>query len=169
MGLNISWVSFVKEFTPLSTLAMVPFQAINLYVYPPNLDWWDENLTSDDEYIFLFHLICFVSPDLLLSFQILINGRDPTAVDIEGAALPTLVYLAREKRPQHHHNFKAGAMNALVTFKYLWWYDMLPCTHVHALHSILWFTYEEKGIVTNLILDIVCPSPWEFWDIFQIS
>ncbi|XXG55197.1 hypothetical protein AAC387_Pa03g2915 [Persea americana] len=46
--------------------------------------------------------------------QILISGRDPTAVDIEGAALPTLVYLAREKRPQHHHNFKAGAMNALL-------------------------------------------------------
>jgi hypothetical protein len=28
--------------------------------------------------------------------------------------LPTLVYVAREKRPQYHHNFKAGAMNALV-------------------------------------------------------
>jgi hypothetical protein len=35
-------------------------------------------------------------------------------VDIEGQPLPTLVYLAREKRPQYHHNFKAGAMNALV-------------------------------------------------------
>lgn len=31
--------------------------------------------------------------------------------------LPTLVYLAREKRPQHPHNFKAGAMNALVIRK----------------------------------------------------
>jgi len=28
--------------------------------------------------------------------------------------LPTLVYLAREKRPQYHHNYKAGAMNSLV-------------------------------------------------------
>ncbi|KAL4628068.1 hypothetical protein ACB092_05G210000 [Castanea dentata] len=46
--------------------------------------------------------------------QILINGRDPNAVDIEGQSLPTLVYLAREKRPQYHHNFKAGAMNALL-------------------------------------------------------
>ncbi|XP_010252797.1 PREDICTED: cellulose synthase-like protein E6 [Nelumbo nucifera] len=49
--------------------------------------------------------------------QILIDGRDssnPTAVDIEGHALPTLVYLAREKRPQFPHNFKAGAMNALI-------------------------------------------------------
>uniref|UniRef100_A0A5B7C9R6 Putative cellulose synthase-like protein E1 n=1 Tax=Davidia involucrata TaxID=16924 RepID=A0A5B7C9R6_DAVIN len=47
--------------------------------------------------------------------QILIDGRDdPAAKDIEGCALPTLVYLAREKRPQHHHNFKAGAMNALI-------------------------------------------------------
>ncbi|KAI8557453.1 hypothetical protein RHMOL_Rhmol04G0012200 [Rhododendron molle] len=46
--------------------------------------------------------------------QILIDGRDPEAKDIEGCALPTLVYLAREKRPQHHHNFKAGSMNALI-------------------------------------------------------
>ncbi|KAF7120838.1 hypothetical protein RHSIM_Rhsim13G0140100 [Rhododendron simsii] len=46
--------------------------------------------------------------------QILIDGRDPRAVDIEGQTLPTLVYLAREKRPQYHHNFKAGALNALL-------------------------------------------------------
>jgi len=46
--------------------------------------------------------------------QILIDGTDPTAVDDEGQPLPTLAYLAREKRPQYHHNFKAGAMNALV-------------------------------------------------------
>ncbi|KAM4101591.1 hypothetical protein ACB094_05G155000 [Castanea mollissima] len=46
--------------------------------------------------------------------QILTDGRDPNAVDIEGQSLPTLVYLAREKRPQYHHNFKAGAMNALL-------------------------------------------------------
>ncbi|GKV18827.1 hypothetical protein SLEP1_g29157 [Rubroshorea leprosula] len=47
--------------------------------------------------------------------QILIDGRDPGAVDVEGEHLPTLVYLAREKRPHYHHNFKAGAMNALVS------------------------------------------------------
>ncbi|XP_077216801.1 cellulose synthase-like protein E6 isoform X2 [Tasmannia lanceolata] len=46
--------------------------------------------------------------------QILIDGRDTNAVDIEGITLPTLVYLAREKRPQIPHNFKAGAMNALI-------------------------------------------------------
>ncbi|KAJ9182511.1 hypothetical protein P3X46_006497 [Hevea brasiliensis] len=45
--------------------------------------------------------------------QILIDGKDPNAKDIDGCALPTLVYLAREKRPQHPHHFKAGAMNAL--------------------------------------------------------
>nr|POE46283.1 cellulose synthase-like protein e6 [Quercus suber] len=50
--------------------------------------------------------------------QILIDGRDPNAMDIEGQPLPTLVYLAREKRPQYHHNFKAGAMNALMGLKY---------------------------------------------------
>ncbi|KAL3508353.1 hypothetical protein ACH5RR_027754 [Cinchona calisaya] len=46
--------------------------------------------------------------------QILVNGSDPQARDDAGCRLPTLVYLAREKRPQHFHNFKAGAMNALI-------------------------------------------------------
>ncbi|KAM3276004.1 hypothetical protein ACQJBY_044401 [Aegilops geniculata] len=45
---------------------------------------------------------------------ILIEGKDKNANDDEGNVLPTLVYMAREKRPQHHHNFKAGAMNALI-------------------------------------------------------
>ncbi|KAJ7960951.1 Cellulose synthase, partial [Quillaja saponaria] len=46
--------------------------------------------------------------------QILVDRRDQNAQDVEGFLLPTLVYLAREKRPQHPHNFKAGAMNALL-------------------------------------------------------
>ncbi|KAL9233680.1 hypothetical protein vseg_008644 [Gypsophila vaccaria] len=46
--------------------------------------------------------------------QILMDGRDRKLRDVEGRQLPTLVYLAREKRPQHFHNFKAGAMNALL-------------------------------------------------------
>ncbi|THU72498.1 hypothetical protein C4D60_Mb04t12780 [Musa balbisiana] len=46
--------------------------------------------------------------------QILIDGRDQNAVDIEGNTIPTLVYLSREKRPRYPHNFKAGALNALI-------------------------------------------------------
>ncbi|CAL5087817.1 unnamed protein product [Urochloa decumbens] len=46
--------------------------------------------------------------------QVLIDGKSPNVVDNEGSLLPTLVYMAREKRPQYHHNFKAGAMNALI-------------------------------------------------------
>ncbi|GAB4845928.1 glycosyltransferase 2 [Ancistrocladus abbreviatus] len=46
--------------------------------------------------------------------QILIDGRIPDAKDVEGRRLPTLVYLSREKRPQHFHHYKAGAMNALI-------------------------------------------------------
>ncbi|XP_016469265.1 cellulose synthase-like protein E1 [Nicotiana tabacum] len=46
--------------------------------------------------------------------QILIDSRDEETKDVDGVTLPTLVYLAREKRPQHFHNFKAGAMNALI-------------------------------------------------------
>lgn len=34
---------------------------------------------------------------------------------MDGVILPTLVYMAREKNPEHFHNFKAGAMNALVS------------------------------------------------------
>lgn len=49
--------------------------------------------------------------------QILIDGTDPNAKDDTGCPLPTLVYLAREKRPQYPNNFKAGAMNALVMNK----------------------------------------------------
>ncbi|XP_031259712.1 cellulose synthase-like protein E6 [Pistacia vera] len=46
--------------------------------------------------------------------QIIIDGKDTNAVDKEDGRLPTLVYMAREKRPGWPHNFKAGAMNALI-------------------------------------------------------
>nr|XP_023881890.1 cellulose synthase-like protein E2 isoform X3 [Quercus suber] len=46
--------------------------------------------------------------------QIIIDGRDKSVMDIDGGRLPTLVYMAREKRPQWPHNFKAGAMNAMI-------------------------------------------------------
>ncbi|TYH87214.1 hypothetical protein ES332_D01G101300v1 [Gossypium tomentosum] len=46
--------------------------------------------------------------------QIIIDGRDTNAVDSDGCRLPTLVYMAREKRPDCLHHFKAGAMNALI-------------------------------------------------------
>ena len=36
------------------------------------------------------------------------NNRD------EGDILPHLVYVAREKRPEVHHHYKAGAMNVMV-------------------------------------------------------
>ncbi|XP_062016037.1 cellulose synthase-like protein E6 [Rosa rugosa] len=46
--------------------------------------------------------------------QIITDGRDTNAVDNDGCRLPTIVYMSREKRPQQPHNFKAGAMNALL-------------------------------------------------------
>ncbi|KDP39304.1 hypothetical protein JCGZ_01061 [Jatropha curcas] len=46
--------------------------------------------------------------------QILIDGKDTNATDVDGFTLPTLVYLAREKKAQYPHHFKAGAMNALI-------------------------------------------------------
>ncbi|KAF5796351.1 putative cellulose synthase (UDP-forming) [Helianthus annuus] len=53
----------------------------------------------------------FTSPkDHAAIVQILLDQNE----DAEGKSLPKLVYLAREKRPDHFHNFKAGAMNALI-------------------------------------------------------
>ncbi|XVE80560.1 hypothetical protein DITRI_Ditri14bG0149900 [Diplodiscus trichospermus] len=46
--------------------------------------------------------------------QIVIDGRDTNAMDSEGCRLPTLVYMAREKRSNWPHHFKAGATNALI-------------------------------------------------------
>ncbi|XP_076937263.1 cellulose synthase-like protein E6 [Bidens hawaiensis] len=46
--------------------------------------------------------------------QILIDGKSSMSVDIEGQMLPKLVYVAREKRTHCSHNFKAGALNALI-------------------------------------------------------
>ncbi|KAJ0765622.1 putative cellulose synthase (UDP-forming) [Helianthus annuus] len=53
----------------------------------------------------------FTSPkDHAAIVQILLDQNE----NAEGQSLPKLVYLAREKRPDHFHNFKAGAMNALI-------------------------------------------------------
>ncbi|XP_020232827.1 cellulose synthase-like protein E1 [Cajanus cajan] len=46
--------------------------------------------------------------------QILLDGKDSSSKDVDGQVMPILVYLAREKRPQVPHNFKAGAMNSLI-------------------------------------------------------
>ena len=89
-------------------------------------------------YIYKFHAI--FSP----LFQIIVDGRDKNAVDIDGQRLPTLVYMAREKRHQWPHNFKAGAMNALVSFqlKFVHWlsssyvrYNFFSLSH----HSITFY------------------------------
>ncbi|KAI7985499.1 Cellulose synthase-like protein E6 [Camellia lanceoleosa] len=42
------------------------------------------------------------------------HRNEMSAMDDDGHQLPTLVYLATEKRPQCPHNFKAGSMNALI-------------------------------------------------------
>jgi hypothetical protein len=109
----------ISEYTPLQKLYLL--QIIYIYIY-----------------IYKFHAI--FSP----LFQIIIDGRDKNAVDIDGQRLPTLVYMAREKRPQWPHNFKAGAMNALVSFqlKFVHWlsssyvrYNFFSLSH----HSITFY------------------------------
>lgn len=60
---------------------------------------WNETITSGDH------------PSIV---QILIDRNKRKAVDVDGNALPKLVYMAREKRPQEQHHFKAGSLNALI-------------------------------------------------------
>ncbi|KAH9290261.1 hypothetical protein KI387_034378, partial [Taxus chinensis] len=43
--------------------------------------------------------------------MLLEKGKDS---DVEGNDLPSMVYVCREKRPEHPHNFKAGALNVLI-------------------------------------------------------
>ena len=68
-------------------------------------------------------------------FYIIIDERDKKEVDIGGQRLPTLVYMACEKRPQWPHNFKVGAMNAFVIYQILYmsfWVEvMLGITFVN--------------------------------------
>ena len=70
--------------------------------------------------IFFFLLLFFPVGSLetfvvFIFSQILIDGRDTSAVDNDGSRLPTLVYMSREKRPKWPHHFKAGALNAVVS------------------------------------------------------
>lgn len=44
--------------------------------------------------------------------QVLLDSTED--LDVSGEYLPSLVYVSREKRKGSPHNFKAGALNALV-------------------------------------------------------
>ena len=104
---------------------------------------WNYKVTKQDhqpivQVIFLFStkIHPFTKWFYLLPFlfKIMIDGGDKNAVDICGGQLPTLVYMAREKRPQWPHNFKAGAMNTLVSFQLIY-------MHVHSLNRTLLSKY----------------------------
>ncbi|KAL5712210.1 hypothetical protein ACHQM5_014402 [Ranunculus cassubicifolius] len=43
-----------------------------------------------------------------------LNNNEPDEVNRNVAQIPLLVYVSREKRPTHHHHFKAGAINVLL-------------------------------------------------------
>lgn len=68
---------------------------------------------------FVCLFVCFITLSLLFPLKIITDGRDINAVDNDGCQLPTMVYMSREKKPQQPHNFKAGALNALVSFSFL--------------------------------------------------
>ncbi|CAN6933423.1 unnamed protein product [Brassica oleracea] len=73
-------------------LRRVPEEA--LFKYGEGFSQWDSDATQRNHATIL---------------QILIDGRKDNTI-----AIPTLVYLSREKRPEHHHHYKAGSMNALL-------------------------------------------------------
>ncbi|KAK6934621.1 Cellulose synthase [Dillenia turbinata] len=80
--------------------------AVNLGRIPEEISAKHRGFSQWDSY--------FAKQDHGSIVQILIDGRDIDAKDVEGCPMPTLVYLAREKRPNYFHNFKAGVMNALI-------------------------------------------------------
>ena len=46
-------------------------------------------------------------------FQVLLASLKDR--DVSGEVMPNLIYTSREKSKAHHHRFKAGALNALVS------------------------------------------------------
>ncbi|CDO99186.1 unnamed protein product [Coffea canephora] len=44
----------------------------------------------------------------------IIGSKDPVIEDSDDAKMPRVVYVSREKRPSHPHNFKAGSLNVLL-------------------------------------------------------
>ncbi|KAK1305383.1 Cellulose synthase-like protein E6 [Acorus calamus] len=48
--------------------------------------------------------------DTILEVLLKGSGKDR---DVEGNPMPTLIYVSREKRPEHPHHYKAGALNAM--------------------------------------------------------
>ncbi|KAG0490411.1 hypothetical protein HPP92_007274 [Vanilla planifolia] len=86
--------------------------------------------------------------------KILIDGRDQNARDSAGHSLPTVVYVAREKHQKYHHNFKAGAVNALLRVSaeisngpiiLILDCDMLVNTSKSIRDALCFFMDEEKG------------------------
>lgn len=86
--------------------------------------------------------------------KILLHPNDSHSKDVDGFVLPTLVYMSREKRPQYHHNYKAGAMNSLLRVSSMISNAkiilILDCD-MHSNHSrsvrdaLCFFMDEEKG------------------------
>ncbi|KAL9244748.1 hypothetical protein vseg_018483 [Gypsophila vaccaria] len=56
------------------------------------------------------------NPDHSPIIEIIENGSNDglNSNEISKVELPSLIYVSREKRPQHSHHFKAGAINALL-------------------------------------------------------
>jgi len=47
----------------------------------------------------------------MLCWQVLWENKEGLSDGV-----PNIIYISREKRPQHPHHYKAGAMNVLVKF-----------------------------------------------------
>ncbi|KAK2440913.1 cellulose synthase protein E1 [Trifolium repens] len=80
-----------------SKLGKVPEEA---YSNHKEFSQWDTSYSSRRDHDTILH--------------ILLHKKDSSAKDADGFVMPTLIYLAREKRLHIPHNFKAGAMNSLI-------------------------------------------------------
>ncbi|CAJ1971521.1 unnamed protein product [Sphenostylis stenocarpa] len=97
--------------------------------------------------------------------QILVHKNESqNSKDVEGCILPTLVYVAREKRPQYHTHYKAGAVNSLLRVsskiskgKIILFLDCdMYSTNSQSVREVLcFFMDEDKG---QKIAYVQCPQ-----------
>ncbi|KAL3724730.1 hypothetical protein ACJRO7_029834 [Eucalyptus globulus] len=57
---------------------------------------------------------CLSSRDHPSTVEVIRGSSADEVVQADKQNMPLLVYVAREKRPSHHHHFKAGALNVLL-------------------------------------------------------
>ncbi|KAK1353597.1 hypothetical protein POM88_051962 [Heracleum sosnowskyi] len=116
------WVPFCKKYEISMRAPFRYFTSCSTLSEDDPFEFQQEWKTAKDKYDLLCQKIEDTSqtygPEVFSNVD---KNNHPTVLKVvvdEEEGLPHLVYISREKRPTHPHNFKAGAMNVLVGWKY---------------------------------------------------